>query len=136
VFKFFAMAAVAITLSGCAPATVHQLREQPKGQLTFQVTQNYQAVYRTILRSARKCHQGAMLATQLVVQGDLYTDIQSGEVVVSVHAAYGIDTHMGIDIKAVTDNVTEVKVYSAFSNLATSRAVQAWVEKNSDQCIA
>lgn len=135
-FRFLAAAAVAITLSGCAPATVQQLREQPKGQLTFQVAQNYQAVYRTILRSARKCHQGGLIAAQMVVQGDLYSDLQTGEVVVALHGAAGVDTHLGIDIKAVADNVTEVKVYSAFSNLATSRAVQAWVEKNSDACVA
>lgn len=128
--------AVVGTLVGCAPATMQEIREKPKGEVSFRAAQSYQSVYRTILSNARRCYQSTMIGAQMIVQGDLYTDTRTAEVVLSLHGALGANTLLGIDIKAISDDLTEVKAVSGTSNLATARAVQAWVENKSDSCRA
>lgn len=128
--------AIALTaaLAGCAPATMQELRLKPGGEANFQSPQNYQAVYRTILSNARRCYQAGMITAQMIVQGDLYTDTQTGEVTVALHGGLGVSTYLGVDIKSIGNDVTEVKIFSSSSNLAAAKAIRAWVETKSDSC--
>lgn len=123
-------------VTGCAPATFGELRKKPGGgEASFQATQNYASVYRTILTNARKCYQGGAITAQLIVQGDLYPDTKSGEITVALHGGLGVDTYLGIDIKAIDDGNTTVKMYSALSSWSGSmKTIQAWVEGKSTAC--
>ena len=135
--KNFAMAiALTAVLAGCAPATMQELRRKPGGEAKFQSPENYQLVYRTILNNARRCYQTGLVTAQMIVQGDLYTDIKTGEVTVALHGGLGVSTYLGIDIRAIGDEMTEVKIFSSSSNLAAARAVRAWVDKKSEGCSA
>lgn len=125
---------VVALLAGCAPATMRELRQKPGSEVSFQTMQNYQAVYRTVLSNARRCHQFGMITAQWVVQGDLYTDTQAGEVTVALHGGLGVSTYLGVDIKAIGSHMTEVRVVSFSSNRDTTRAVQGWVEGRSNRC--
>jgi hypothetical protein len=124
-----------LSLAACAPATLQGLRERPAGQLKFEVAKSYQPVYRTILSNARRCHQTGLITAQMIVQGDLYTDTRTAEITVALHGGLGVDTHLGIDIKALSDESTEVRTFYALSSWkATARAVEAWVRDGSTEC--
>jgi hypothetical protein len=108
--KFSVIILLVALVTGCAPATFGELRKKPGGgEASFQATQNYASVYRTILTNARKCYQGGAITAQLIVQGDLYPDTKSGEITVALHGGLGVDTYLGIDIKAIDDGNTTVK---------------------------
>lgn len=131
----FVVAISAIT-SGCAPATVKGLRENHAGTIVFDADQNYQAVYRTVLESARRCHQTGLITAQMVVDGDLYTDIEEGTVSVALHGGFGVDTHLAIDIKAVDKLRTSVTVYHALGTWRKAAStVQEWVLDGSSECM-
>ena len=129
--------ALSFALAGCAPATLQGLREKPAGQASFEVRQNYQRVYRTVINNARRCWQTGMVTAQVVVQGDLYTDIRTAEITVALHGAVGVDTHLGIDIKAIEEDRTEIRVYYAMSGGARSaKAIERWVKDGATECSA
>ena len=122
---------------GCAPATIQGLRDNPAGKLIFEVDQNYQKVYRIILNKARNQWQAGMITAQRVVQGDLYTDIESGNITVALHWVFGIDTYLTIDIKALPDTRTKVSTYYSLSTWKSgAELVEQWVKNGSTECRA
>lgn len=126
---------IALSSVACAPATIEGLRKDHANSYTFEVGENYQPIYRKILSTARKCYQTGMITAQMVVQGDLYHDIKSGNVTVALHGGFGVDTHMTIDISALNDEKTRIVVFNAISTWnSAGRAVREWVEENSTQC--
>lgn len=127
-----AMAALVI-LAGCAPATMQGLREQGTHE-SFEVDQNYQAVYRTVIANARKCWQAGMITAQMMVTGDLYTDIQSAEVTAALHGAAGVDTYLGIDIKALGEARTKVTTFHSATWGKAAQAVEQWFTKGHSEC--
>jgi len=126
---------LAAALAGCAPATLQGLREKPAGSSTFEAPQNYQRAYRTIITNARKCYQTGMITAQMVVTGDLYNDTKTGEVTVALHGGLGVDTYLGIDIKALTEETTQVKTFHALSSWKDGATlVKQWVLDGSTEC--
>jgi hypothetical protein len=122
---------------GCAPATVQGLRENSSGKYVFEINQNYQAIYRTILVQSRNCFQGSgLLGMADVVQGDLYNDIKAGNISIAHHnPMYGINTWIAIDISALDNNATKVETYYAISTWApVAQAVEQWVKNGSKEC--
>ena len=125
----------AMTLVACAPATIEGLRKDHANSYTFSADENYQAVYRKILSTARKCYQTGLITAQMLVQGDLYVDIRSANVTVALHGGLGVDTYMTIDVSALNDEKTSVVVFNAFSTWnSAAHAVREWVEDNSTEC--
>lgn len=126
-----------IMLSGCAPATVQGLREQHAGHLTFEVGENYQSVYRKIITPAKNCWQTGLITAQMVVQGDLYTDIRQGNVTVALHGGFGVDTYLTVDVVALSDSKTRITVYYVFENQnKQAKTIERWVKQNSTDCNA
>jgi hypothetical protein len=126
---------VLLAVVGCAPATTQGLRENHAGKYEFIANEQYEAVYRKVLYQARKCHQPGVIAAQMLAQGDLFHDIKTGNVTVAMHAAYGVDTLLTVDISALDDKTTNVVVYNALSTWENSaRAVREWVLENSTAC--
>lgn len=124
-----------VMLAGCAPATVQGLREQHAGKLVFEVEENYQSVYRKVITPARNCWQAGLITAQMVVQGEMYTDIRQGNVTVALHGGFGIDTYLTIDVAALSDSKTRVTTYYAFENsTGSAKAVEFWVKQNSTEC--
>lgn len=131
------MALAVALLAGCAPATVGALRTQSAGKQVFEVDTNYQAVYRTIIERARSCFQAGMITAQMMVQGDLYTDIRSGTISVALHGGLGVDTYLAIDVSAIGENRARVETYYAMNVHETNaRAVEEWVRTGSAECTA
>jgi len=129
--KFAMMGLTLAGLIGCTPATMQSLRSNPAAQVRFETAQNYQSVYRTVITSARRCYNQA----PLLVQGDLFSDIKSAEVTVAWTTAIGgHDVHMGIDIKAINDGLTEVRIYTAKSSESAPKTVRSWIENDATSC--
>ena len=127
---------IALSSVACAPATVEGLRKDHANSYAFEIEENYQPIYRKILSAARKCYQTGMITAQMVVQGDLYHDIKSGNVTVALHGGFGVDTHMTVDISALNDEKTRIVVFNAVSTWnSAARAVREWVEENSTKCM-
>lgn len=118
--------------AGCAPSTAQNLREKHHGRAVFEVQENYQPVYRKILTNARDRFQAGLITAQMVVQGDLYTDTKSGNVTVALHGGLGVDTHMTIDIEALSENQTRITTYYALGTWKNSpKLVEEWVRRKS-----
>jgi hypothetical protein len=101
------------------------------------VDRNYQPVYRTILEQSRECFQGSHLfGVQEVVQGDIYSDIQRGNVSVAQHnPMFGVNTYLAIDISALNDNATKVEAYYAFEAWKPmANAVEQWDKNDFKGC--
>jgi len=121
-------------VAGCAPSTVQGLREKHHGRVVFEVQENYQPVYRKIVANARDRFQAGLITAQMIVQGDLYTDIQSGNVTVALHGGWpvGVDTYMTIDIEALSENQTRVTTYYALDTWRKdAKLVEEWVRGKS-----
>lgn len=130
------IAAVAVSVSGCAPSTATGVREMgPARQYKFEAAENYQPVYRKVLAQARKCYQTGMVTAQMVVQGDLFHDIKSGVVTVALHGGLGVDTYQVIDINAVDENRTQIIAYYSLGPVEKYGGIlKAWVLNNSHDC--
>lgn len=121
-------------LGGCAPGTAQGLRDKYSGKFVFKVDENYQSVYRKIVTQARNHFQTGLITAQMVVQGDIYTDIKSGNVTIALHGGLGVDTYMTIDINALSDNQTRVTTYYALGTWESSaKAVEEWVKEDQSE---
>ena len=124
-----------LSLGACTTLTVDELRERPHSQSTFQVQQNYQRAYRTVLTNARKCWQQAVMTAQVVVTSDIYTDTRAGEISVGMQSATGNQTFFIIDIKAVDETKTEVRTLSGGRGWSPYEAtVKEWLEIGHSDC--
>lgn len=132
--KYLGFFLLGFLLVGCTPGTYKELKQAPASKYDFYTDQNYQAVYRTVLTKMRECHQAGMITAQMTVQGQLYTDIQEGEIIASLQSGMGSDVFLGVDVKKA-DSGTRVSVFSGINTWnGAARAVQKWVESEYQEC--
>ena len=133
--KIIALFLACLQTAACAPTTMQDVREKHSGEYTFAVHEPYQKVYRTILYQARKCFATGMITAQMVVDGDLFTDLKTGNVSVALHGGAGVNTFLVIDIKESTDMSTAVTVYNSVGTWEKpAKAVEEWVIDGSTEC--
>src|SRR4051812_16677109 len=84
------------SLVGCV-STPADIRT-PDRQFTFTVAGNYQEAYQTALTKARACYQMGGAMTDITVQGELYPETQSAEIVIAWHRGLGADVQRLINI--------------------------------------
>lgn len=125
-----------LMLYGCAPTTAIGVREMgAERRVAFEAPANYQAVYRKVLDQSRKCWQSGMVTAQMVVTGDLYTDIRSGTITVAMHGALGVDTYQVIDISALDDTRSKVVGHYAAGPVEQfGHALRQWVLADATDC--
>jgi hypothetical protein len=107
----------------------------------FNAPENYQSVYRKVLKQARSCYetyyQGGM-ATLIYteVEGDIFHDIKSGTITVSFNTGYGQHTEKVIDISAIGETETKVEAYYQEGSDAPefSVIITEWVINDSNEC--
>lgn len=127
--------AACIVTSGCAPATISKLRENPGSVYEFKVAQNYQPAYRTVTENARACWQTGLITAQMVVQSDLFTDIRKGQVSVALHGGLGVNTYLAVDIDAISDTESMVRIYAYNGPWARySERVRQWLDGTGGKC--
>lgn len=107
----------------------------PTRQVSFSVPENYQPVYRKVLSQARKCWQTGMITAQMVVQGDLFHDTQSGTITIALHGGFGVDTYQVIDISAIDERNTKIVGHYSLGPVDQyGRILKEWVLENSSEC--
>ena len=133
--KYLTALAFLFLLVGCTSGTYKELKNSPVTKYDFHADMNYQAVYRTVLAKMRECHQVGMLTAQILVQGELYTDIEQAEITASMQGGLGTDVFLGVDIEKVEKNKSRVTVFSGIRSWNKSaQAVQEWVESDYQGC--
>lgn len=125
-----------VFLSGCTPSTAGGVRDMgPDRRYSFTVPENYQPVYRKILSQERKCKQAGWIASQWVVQGDLYHDTKSGQITLELHGATGVNVYDVVDVEFIDDKNTRVTAYFPFGPAEKfGRIIQEWVLEDSKEC--
>lgn len=120
-----------ISIVGCGPLTVRDLRDISPETFSFEVEGNYQAVYRKVLEPVRKKYgYGGQ------IQGDLYSDIKTGTITVGMRpdATWmfpGIaGLFLGVDIKAISENRSLVTLYYAGRSKKAALEVKEWIAPN------
>ena len=134
--KHIAIILLSIAVSACAPSTAGGVRAMgPSRQVAFEVSENYQQVYRKILEPARKCWQAGLITAQMVVQGDLFHDTRSGTITVALHGGLGVDTYQVIDISAIDEQHTKVVGHYSLGPVAQyGQILKEWALENSSEC--
>jgi len=118
------------TVVSCAPSTIQGLREKHEGLISLITDEDYQAVYRKCLTQAKNCNWAP-----INIEGDIFTDVKTGNISVVNHWGLGIDYLMMIDISAVTISKTHVDIYYAVSHWRPlASAVEHWLKENSTSC--
>lgn len=126
--------AASILLAGCFASTPKQFEEVARSVTTIDVAANYQATYRKVITNARQCWSVGMIGGAMVVTGDLYTDIRSGQIQVGVHGGLGIMLDAVFDIKAVDEGNTRVVISQRYEQSHYTKAIRAWLAGTSDSC--
>ena len=106
---------IMILLTGCAASSYQALQNDPAVKDQFVIDRNYQAVYRDVLSAARQQYQGALMGGSMNVNGQLYTDIKTGEIDISISGMAGSKIYGGVTITALSDQRSEVTSYAALS---------------------
>ncbi len=125
-----------LLLQGCAPTTAGGVRALgEKNSYSFVAPENYQAVYRKVLRQERKCFETGLITAQMMVQGDLYTDIKSGTISVSLQGGFGVDTYQVVDISDINGKQSKIVAhYALWSTQKFGKLLKEWVLENSEEC--
>jgi hypothetical protein len=99
----------------------------------FSTDKNYQQVFRTILKNADACSKQGVISKP-VADGQLYSELKSGDIKISVLAPFGKFTHIRVDIDHADDatRVTVTNDFEAWDGLA--RAIQDWITNDSTLC--
>lgn len=126
---------LALSVISCGPSTIQGVRDDHTRKYEFEAPENYQAIYRKIVTAARQCFQTGHISAQTVVQSDLYTDTQAGNISVALHGGLGVSTYLAVDITAVDENRTKIVVYSGLSSWNSGiERVERWALIDSTSC--
>jgi hypothetical protein len=99
----------------------------------FSTDKNYQQVYRLILKTADACSKQGLISKP-VTDGQLYSELQAGDIKISIIAPFGKYTHIRIGIESV-DSKTKVTVSNDFENWdGLAKAIQGWVTNETSLC--
>ena len=124
---YLALAGALVSITGCATAPSELRSAGPDHRASFVLNQGYQSAYREILARQRACEQGSLVTAQGIVQGDLYTDTQSGTITTGLHGVWGVRTQTIIEIKAAGDGAADVTVFAEAGVRKYEPAIRKWL---------
>ncbi|MDH5216988.1 MAG: hypothetical protein OEX19_04790 [Gammaproteobacteria bacterium] len=100
---------------------------------SFHTEKNYQYVYRLILNNADSCSKQGV-ASKMISEGQLYSDIKSGDITMSLHAPFGKYTHLRIKIET-NNGKTNVAVSNEFERWdELAKVIKDWVINETSFC--
>lgn len=73
------VAALALLVSGCAPSTVLELREEAT-PVTFTTEAPYQRVFKDLKDEITRCTLGGAMVATTIIDAQLYPDLGEGEI--------------------------------------------------------
>lgn len=124
-----------IALVGCSSSEINnQVTENSTLEYSFEVEQNYQAVYRKILQQGRDCVKPGLTA-QMVVEGALFNELQAADITVVLYGIFSRYPHLRINIIATGANNAKVTVSNKLPQWNSyARAIMTWVNGDSTRC--
>jgi hypothetical protein len=94
--------------------TIEEVRQSTKYPgITVAVSESYQAVYRSLKRELERCYNHGALSANSKVDGELYTDIQQGELGIGLYGAL-TRIYMIFDVSGQQDEATEVTIKTSY----------------------
>jgi hypothetical protein len=109
-------------LAGCVPSSLDTLRRDAGVKDQFSLPIPYQEAYRNLLNNARSCMSGggAPLGGR-IVDGQLYPDLNYGEVSIRVDTPTGPNIYFSADVRK--DGIgSHLETYAAIKPLIVSPA--------------
>lgn len=99
----------------------------------FYSDKNYQYVYRLILNNADACSKQGVISKR-IAEGQLYNELNSGDIAISLIAPFGKYTHIRVNVKTFLNKTkTTVKNdYEAWDELA--KVIKDWVTNETTSC--
>jgi hypothetical protein len=99
----------------------------------FYTDKNYQYAYRLVLKNADACSSQGVISKQ-VADGQLYNELNAGDISISLIAPFGKYTHIRVNFK-VEDGKTKVTVSNDFKEWdGLAKAIQDWVTNETSLC--
>lgn len=105
----------------------------------FMVDQNYQVVYRKLLKQGKACVSPGLTA-QMIVQGELFNDIKAADITVVLYGIFSQHPHIQVTIESIEqDGANQDKTKVTVTNTlprwnAYTRAIKTWVVDGSTNC--
>lgn len=121
-----------------APMTVKQLRNDFAGKIDIEVDQRYQDVFANVLKNARHCYFSKPLLThQLGIKGLQNKRDKTANVAVTLlYGATSTETHLSIDMTAVSAQKTQITTYYTKANTRQeAERVNVWIIDGPDKCV-
>jgi hypothetical protein len=133
-FMKYILVSIVLLVAGCVNPTKQVPTEEQFVEYSFNVDQNYQAVYQRILEMGRAC-TGAQFTAKMILQGEIYDDIKAADISVMLSGFFSASHYMTIRIDTIEQDKSRVKVSNKlprWNNYA--RAVKGWVLEDSTEC--
>ncbi|MBK6897440.1 MAG: hypothetical protein IPH06_12700 [Alphaproteobacteria bacterium] len=121
-----------LMLTACAAASKEKLKSTAAQKYKFEVTKNYQEVYRHIAERGRECWETGYLFSpqaQNIIDADLYSDL--GEAEVSWRMVnFGNSYYATAIIQRIDNNKTQVTVLNSLKSWDDiGKKIEKWVTK-------
>ena len=103
-----------------------EMVKQPENKVTFVLQKNYQMVYRIIVQNSGACSSPQQFKT------NLFPDNKTASVTEVTHDVIGYT----MDIKAISDEKTQVDLYSGFEvqRKFIPQRITSWVNDGETRC--
>ena len=117
---------LAILLPGCV--SMESIKNDDN-KISLILNHNYEVVYRTVVKNSQDC-----LSPQQVI-GNLYLDNKTATITEVAPPSAGFPYYT-IDIVALSNNKTELSIYTAFSwqRETIPGRIRAWLDEGSTKC--
>jgi hypothetical protein len=100
----------------------------------FVVEQDYQVVYRKLLKQGQACVSPGLTA-QMIVEGELFDDIKAADITVVLYGIFSQHPHLKVAIKSTEQDKTKVTVTNTLPRWDSyARAIKTWVVDGSTNC--
>lgn len=106
---------VCVLTSGCI-STADELKQTAEKN-SFDVPRDYQAVFRDVRAYSKRCLEGGTAVARLAIDGQLYTDIRSGEIDISMRGIAVTRYLYSIEITSTGPSASRVVIGGMSKNL-------------------
>ena len=120
---------------GCENTSLIKAEEIEDVSYVFSTSEDYQSIYRKILKQAKTCSRNS-LTSRMEVRGELFSDIKSADIEMSQIGIVHKMMHMQVSVEADANTKgTKITVHNSFYRWnAFALAVRDWVLSNSSEC--
>jgi len=130
--KYVVVALLCLALSGCS--SLDDVRNSDN-QYSFDVSDNYQKVYRNIQEISKQCWEGKAGTADYVVDAQLYNELGTAAVDLKLVGMVGPAYYLSIEIKRISSNKSHVVVHRAsYVHAYGEETVKQWAKGEMNTC--